>query len=282
MQGQRNDKVMQPLWASTIAMHTQYHRQLGFSGTIVVVDYDAMQSLNANPTATRLIGDGSLVPLLLESAKDCVMTPLCFGDEVPVQGGNDFTYRWQPFFATAVGFFMWSTQAYIGFVDADEYLVIPRANTSVQDLLADSSCWANAEYVAVERYSLALNVRTGGMPHAKYWADHQAANWRNIIGKYELTNTQRHLEKTYAAVDNIISARVHSLQEVNGTANWITRGQGCGFLGHLHSWFCNREEELALPEEQTWGTYEVDTQWMWPLNAGNPTPALNSLSQLGM
>ena len=261
-------------------MHTQYHRQIGFAGTVMVVNYNAMQMLSAHSMAKRLIEDGYLVPILLESAKECVMTPLCFGDEVPVQGGVDFHYRWQPFFATAVGFFMWSTHAYIGFVDPDEYLIIPRVNTTVQDLVTDPDCWANSPYIAVERYSLALNVRTGGIPHAKYWADQPDANWRSIIGKYELVNTQHFLEKAFAAADKILAVRVHSLEEVNGTSKWMHRSQGCGILGHMHSWFRNREEELAMPDEQTWGTYEVDKAWMWPLMQGNPVPAPNSLSQL--
>ena len=279
LQGQKNDESMQPLWASTIAMHVQYHRQIGFAGTIMVVDHDAMQLLSADPKASKLIEDGSLVLILLEAAKDCVMTPLCFGDEVPVQGGKDFTYRWQPFVATAVGFFMWSTHSYVGFVDPDEYLIISRTNTSVQDLLIDPSCWANAKFIALERYTLALNVRTGGIPHAKYWALQPSTTWRDVMGQYELTNTHAFLEKTYAAVDNIVAARVHSLEEVNGTRLWIARQQECGFLGHLHSWFVNREEELAMPTTQTWGTYELHRSWMWPLLRGNPAPSTNSLSR---
>ena len=280
VQGQRNDKAMQPLWASTIAMHTQYHRQIGFAGTILVVNSDAMQVLSANHVAKRLIKNGYLIPILLESARNCVSTPLCFGDEVVVQGGRDFTYRWQPFIATAVGFFMWSIPAYIGFIDPDEYLLIPRKNTSVQDILVDPDCWDNAKYIAMERYSLALNSRTGGIPHAKFWADRSGTKWRSIIGKYELSNTQQFLEKTYAAADNIVSVRVHSLEEVNGTSKRIAKIQGCGFLGHLHSWFTNREEELAMPDEESWGSYELDREWMWPLQQGTPAHALNSLSHL--
>ena len=271
---------MQALWATTIAMHTQYHRQIGFAGTIMVVDYDAMQLLSANPVAKRLIEEGSLVPVLLESAQDCVVTPLCFGDEVPVQGGKEFPYRWQPFIATAVGFFMWSTHAYVGFVDPDEYLIIPREHTSVQQILVDPACWAGAKLVAVERYTLALNMRTGGISHAKFWAKQPDKSWRNIMSKYELTNVHWFLEKTYAAADSIVAVRVHSLEEANGTRKWVARNQGCGFLGHLHSWFVNREEELAIPSELTWGTYEHNKEWMWALTQGNPAPVHNSLTPL--
>ena len=261
-------------------MHTQYHRQIGFAGTIIVVDYDAMQLLTVNPVARRLILEGYLIPILLESPKDCVVTPLCFGDEVPVQGGKDFTYRWQPFIATAVGFFMWSTGAYIGYIDPDEYLLIPRMNTSIQDLLADPRCWAGAKSIAVERYTLALNIRTGGVPHAKYWADQPEMTWRSLLGNYELTNKETWLEKTYTAADNVVAVRVHSLEEVNNTRRWMPRAQGCGFIGHLHSWFANREEELVMPREKTWGSYEPYREWMWPLMQGNPTSSANSLSHL--
>ena len=280
LQGQHNDETMQPLWASTIAMHTQYHRQIGFAGTVMVVDFDAMQVLSANPMAKRLIQDGFLVPILLESAKDCVTTPLCFGDEIPVQGGTSFTYRWQPFFATAVGFFMWSTKAYVGFVDPDEFFIIPRADTSVHSIMADPNCWDGSEFVTVKRYNLALNVRTGGIPHARYWANQPGTSWRSILGRYELTSPEHFLEKTYAAADNIVAVRVHTLEEVNGTSRWLAREQGCGFLGHLNSWFEYREEELAMPDQQTWGTYIPDKRWMWPLERGIPGPLLNSLSQL--
>ena len=46
-----------------------------------------------------------------------------------------------PLMFTVAGLFMWSTHAYLGLIDLDEFLLITQPNTSVQALLADPKCF---------------------------------------------------------------------------------------------------------------------------------------------
>ena len=49
-------------------------------------------------------------------------------------------YRYQPLINTVMSLFMRSTDAYLGLVDLDEFLLITRPSMTVQQLLSSSDC----------------------------------------------------------------------------------------------------------------------------------------------
>ena len=48
-------------YATTVAMHTEYHLHIGMTGTLVVADYDTITLLTRHPAANQLIQDGRCV-----------------------------------------------------------------------------------------------------------------------------------------------------------------------------------------------------------------------------
>ena len=50
-----------------------------------------------------------------------------------------------PLTHTVAALCLWSTFAYVGFIDLDEFLLITRPQTSVQQLLASPECFDRCE-----------------------------------------------------------------------------------------------------------------------------------------
>ena len=70
-------------------------------------------------------------------------------------------YLHQPLAYTVAALMMWSTQAFLGLVDLDEFFMITKPNTSVQQLLGSTDCggyrpWLGCPVQAVKYSASAL------------------------------------------------------------------------------------------------------------------------------
>ena len=61
--------------------------------------------------------------------------------ELRSRPGTQVRALYAPLTYTVAALFMWSTHAYLGLIDLDEFLLITRHQTSVQQLLALPECF---------------------------------------------------------------------------------------------------------------------------------------------
>ncbi|KAK9804466.1 hypothetical protein WJX73_005021 [Symbiochloris irregularis] len=115
----------------SVAVHTQYHLRIGFTGIFMFVRAEHVAALLQYPATARLVTSDKLRLVMWEGLFACEGYPRCYGGNRI--GENDKAY--QPLSYAIAALFLWKDNAFMYYTDPDEFLLINRPGMSIAELI---------------------------------------------------------------------------------------------------------------------------------------------------